>query len=62
MRILALAERALDNDALLRLPLYSRSLRSRSNDSEENARSVHKMEREIEKKVKEMSKRKTKTC
>jgi adenylate kinase family enzyme len=36
MRILALAERALDNDALLRL-LYSRSLRSRSNDSEENA-------------------------
>ena len=38
MRILALAERALDKEALLRLPLYSRSLRSRSNDSEENAR------------------------
>lgn len=36
MRILALAERALDSDALLRL-LYSRS-RSRSNDSVEKAR------------------------
>jgi hypothetical protein len=34
MRILALAERAFDNDALLRLPLYSRS---RSNDSDEKA-------------------------
>lgn len=38
MRILALAERAFDKEARLRLPLYSRSLRSRSNDSEENAR------------------------
>lgn len=35
MRILALAERALDKDARLRLPLYSRS---RSNDSVEKAK------------------------
>lgn len=35
MRILAFAERALDNDARLRLPLYSRS---RSNDSVEKAK------------------------
>jgi hypothetical protein len=37
MRILALAERAFDSDALLRLPLYSRS---RSNDSEEKAKVI----------------------
>lgn len=55
--ILALAERALDNDALLRLPLYSRSLRSRSNDSEENAKVFANGKRNREK-VKEISKRK----
>lgn len=37
MRILALAERALDKDARLRLPLYSRS---RSNDSVEKAKVI----------------------
>lgn len=55
MRILALAERALDKEALLRL-LYSRSLRSRSNDSEENARMVENGKNR--EKVKEIPKKK----
>lgn len=54
MRIFAF--RALDNDALLRLPLYSRSLRSRSNDSEENARVFANGKRNREK-VKEILKK-----
>lgn len=58
MRILA--ERALDNDALLRLPLYSRS-RSRSNDSVEKAKGIA-VEGLKEKKVKGNPKKKSRIC
>jgi hypothetical protein len=59
MRILAFAERAFDNDALLRLPLYSRS---RSNDSEEKAEWINRGVEKRKKRESERNSEKSRIC